>query len=131
MTGPILVTPLNPSRNKGTSSQDTTTQSIIDGHMSALKELLKEQSNCDLIKPMLLNFNDDTQDTDDEIIEINKGGQRKSNGDRRGLKQAIQESVGMSFHKMNHQVLVPWAQNDVRYKKKTWSPRVFYSYHSS
>ncbi|GKC70728.1 hypothetical protein Tco_1116611 [Tanacetum coccineum] len=73
MTGPIPVTPLNPSRNKGTSSQDTTTQSIIKGHLSALKELLKEQSNCDLIKPMLLNFNDDTQDTDDEIIKINKG----------------------------------------------------------
>ncbi|GJU77248.1 hypothetical protein Tco_1274318 [Tanacetum coccineum] len=69
MTGPEPSTPLN----EGTSNQNnTTTQSIIEGHVSALKELLNEQSNHDLINPMLLNFSDDIQDTDDEIIEINK-----------------------------------------------------------
>ncbi|GJY51876.1 hypothetical protein Tco_0442723 [Tanacetum coccineum] len=34
--------------------------------ISALKELLKQQSNHDLIIPMLLNFNEEIQDTDDE-----------------------------------------------------------------
>ncbi|GKD40318.1 hypothetical protein Tco_1260525 [Tanacetum coccineum] len=69
MTGPEPSTPLN----EGTSNQNnTTTQSIIEGHVSALKELLNEQSNHDLINPMHLNFSDDIQDTDDEIIEINK-----------------------------------------------------------
>ncbi|GJU80627.1 hypothetical protein Tco_1282992, partial [Tanacetum coccineum] len=69
MTGPEPITPLN----EGTSNQNnTTTQSIIEGHVSALKELLKEQSNSDLIKRMLLNFGDDIQDTGDEITKINK-----------------------------------------------------------
>ncbi|GJZ52141.1 reverse transcriptase domain-containing protein [Tanacetum coccineum] len=45
---------------------------IIEGNVSALKELLKEQRNRDLIKPMLLNFGDDFQDTGDEIIKSNK-----------------------------------------------------------
>ncbi|GJY18336.1 hypothetical protein Tco_0389827 [Tanacetum coccineum] len=55
MAGPEPITPLN----EGTSNQ--TTKSIIEGHVSALKELLKEPSNRDIIKPMLLDF-DDVQD---------------------------------------------------------------------
>nr|GEW22785.1 hypothetical protein [Tanacetum cinerariifolium] len=62
---------------EGTSDQNnTTTQSIIEGHLSALKELLKQKSNCDLIRPMLLNFSDDIQDTDDEEHETNRGGDK-------------------------------------------------------
>ncbi|GKA25332.1 reverse transcriptase domain-containing protein [Tanacetum coccineum] len=53
------------------------TQSIIEGHVSALKKLLKQQSNRDLIKPMLLNFNDDIQDTDDKEHEANKGNDKR------------------------------------------------------
>nr|GEV94609.1 reverse transcriptase domain-containing protein [Tanacetum cinerariifolium] len=53
------ITPLN----EGTSNQNS--KSIIEGHMSALKELRKEPSNRDLIKPMLLDF-DDVQDVSDE-----------------------------------------------------------------
>ncbi|GKG32087.1 hypothetical protein Tco_0427037, partial [Tanacetum coccineum] len=61
--------------NEGTSNQNTT-KSIIEGHVSALNELLKEQSNQDLIKHMLLDF-DDIRDVSDEEIEVNKKGKAK------------------------------------------------------
>ncbi|GJU58032.1 reverse transcriptase domain-containing protein [Tanacetum coccineum] len=53
MVGSDPITPLN----KGTSNRSAT-KSIIEGHVSALKELLKEPSNRDIIKPMLLDFDD-------------------------------------------------------------------------
>ncbi|GJX94952.1 hypothetical protein Tco_0349538 [Tanacetum coccineum] len=71
MAGPEPITPLN----EGTSNQNTT-KSIIEGHVSALNELLKEPSNRDLIKPMLLDF-DSIQDVSDEDIEVNKKGKSK------------------------------------------------------
>ncbi|GKC28113.1 hypothetical protein Tco_1035407 [Tanacetum coccineum] len=71
MVCPKPITPLN----EGASNQ-TTTKSIIEGHVSALKELLKEPSNQDLIKPMLLDF-DDIQDVSDEEIEVNMKGKAK------------------------------------------------------
>ncbi|GJW61816.1 hypothetical protein Tco_0111151 [Tanacetum coccineum] len=71
MAGPEPMTLLN----EGTSNQNTT-KSIIEGHVSALKELLKEPSNRDLIKPMLLDF-DDIQDDRDEEIKVNKKGKEK------------------------------------------------------
>ncbi|GJU87381.1 reverse transcriptase domain-containing protein [Tanacetum coccineum] len=71
MAGPEPITPLN----EGTSNQNIT-KSIIEGHVSALKELLKEPSNRDLIKPMLLDFND-IQDVSDEDIKVNKKGNTK------------------------------------------------------
>ncbi|GJU66392.1 reverse transcriptase domain-containing protein [Tanacetum coccineum] len=45
--------------------------------MAALKELLKEPSNRDLIKPMLQDFND-IQDVSDEEIEVNEKGKAKA-----------------------------------------------------
>nr|GEV94923.1 hypothetical protein [Tanacetum cinerariifolium] len=77
MTGPDPVTPLNQTRDEGTSGQNNTNKIIIERHLSALKELLKELSNRDPIKPILLNLNDDNGDTDDEGKEINK---RKDKG---------------------------------------------------
>ncbi|GJW13912.1 reverse transcriptase domain-containing protein [Tanacetum coccineum] len=59
MAGPEPIT----SSNEGTSNQN---KSIIEGHVSALKELLKEPRNRDLIKPMLLDF-DEIQDVSDEL----------------------------------------------------------------
>ncbi|GJW90087.1 hypothetical protein Tco_0167640, partial [Tanacetum coccineum] len=48
-------------------------------HEQASRELLKEPSNHDLIKPMLLNFNDDAKDTDEEVEKvIKKKGKEKS-----------------------------------------------------
>ncbi|GKC02143.1 hypothetical protein Tco_0993753, partial [Tanacetum coccineum] len=75
MAGPEPITPLN----EGTSNQNTT-KSIIEGHVSALKELLNDPSNRDLIKPMLLDF-DDIQDFNDEEIEVNKKGKAKAGGE--------------------------------------------------
>ncbi|GKB28516.1 hypothetical protein Tco_0867917 [Tanacetum coccineum] len=69
MTGPDPTTPINSTRNEGTSGQNNTNKSVVEGHLSALRELLKEPSNRDLIKPILLDFNDDT---DEEIEEINR-----------------------------------------------------------
>ncbi|GJW09110.1 reverse transcriptase domain-containing protein, partial [Tanacetum coccineum] len=56
-----------------TSNQNS--KSILEGHVSALKELLKEPSNRDLIKPMLLDF--DIQDVSDEEIEDGPKGKAK------------------------------------------------------
>ncbi|GJW41863.1 hypothetical protein Tco_0070662 [Tanacetum coccineum] len=53
-------------------------KSIIEGHLSALKELLKEPSNRDLIKPLLLNFNDQDEDVDDEVEEVFKRNKEKA-----------------------------------------------------
>ncbi|GJS71892.1 reverse transcriptase domain-containing protein [Tanacetum coccineum] len=71
MACPELITPLN----EGTSNQNTT-KSIIKGHVLALKELLKEPSNRDLIKSMLIDF-DDIQDIIDEEIKGNMKGKAK------------------------------------------------------
>nr|GEX65004.1 hypothetical protein [Tanacetum cinerariifolium] len=70
MAGPEPITPLN----VGTSSQNA--KSLIEGHISALKELLKEPNNRNLIKPMLLDF-DDVQDVSDEEIEGGMKGKAK------------------------------------------------------
>nr|GFA13021.1 hypothetical protein [Tanacetum cinerariifolium] len=58
-SGPEPITP-----NEGTSNQNAT-KSVIEGHVSAIKELLKEPSNRNLIKSILLDF-DDIQDSSDE-----------------------------------------------------------------
>ncbi|GKB89732.1 hypothetical protein Tco_0962004, partial [Tanacetum coccineum] len=55
-----------------TSLEGRLSSSIIEGHHFALKELLKEPGNRDLIKPLLLNFNDEDEDTDDEVEEVVK-----------------------------------------------------------
>nr|GEU89284.1 reverse transcriptase domain-containing protein [Tanacetum cinerariifolium] len=74
------ITPLNRSGEGETSYQNnpntTSTRSVIEGHLSTLKELLKQQSYRDLIKPMLLNFNKDIQNIDDEDRETNKTGHK-------------------------------------------------------
>nr|GEZ21607.1 hypothetical protein [Tanacetum cinerariifolium] len=62
--------------NEGNSNQNTT-KSIIEGHLSTLKELLKEPRNRELIKPMLLDF-DDIQDVSDEEIEVNEKGKAEA-----------------------------------------------------
>nr|GEW10216.1 reverse transcriptase domain-containing protein [Tanacetum cinerariifolium] len=67
---------LNQESKKGCFN--TANQSKIEGHLSALKELLKELSNCDLIKPMLLDFNDEDEDTDEEIEEITLDGKARA-----------------------------------------------------
>ncbi|GJX48748.1 reverse transcriptase domain-containing protein [Tanacetum coccineum] len=71
MAGFDPTTPLN----EGTPNQSTA-KSIIEGHVSALKELLKEPSNRDIIKPMLLDF-DDVQDVSDEEVEDDTKGNAK------------------------------------------------------
>ncbi|GJY06803.1 reverse transcriptase domain-containing protein [Tanacetum coccineum] len=67
MAGPEPITPLN----EGTSNQNS--KSIIEGHVSALKELLKEPSNRNLIKPMLLDFDEIQEVSDDEVQNDAKG----------------------------------------------------------
>nr|GEV26724.1 reverse transcriptase domain-containing protein [Tanacetum cinerariifolium] len=69
--------PITP-HNEGTSNQNS--KSIIEGHASALKEPLKEPSNRDLIKPMLLDF-DNVQDVSDEEIEDGAKGKEKVGGE--------------------------------------------------
>nr|GEV21451.1 reverse transcriptase domain-containing protein [Tanacetum cinerariifolium] len=64
--------------NEGTLNQ--TAKSIIEWYVSALKELLKEPHNRDIIKPMLLYF-DDIQDVRNEEIEGDLKGKTKVDED--------------------------------------------------
>ncbi|GJV83038.1 hypothetical protein Tco_1522936 [Tanacetum coccineum] len=89
MAGPGPITPLN----EGTSNQNTT-KSIIKGHVSALKELLKEPNNRDLIKPMLLDF-DDIQDVSDEEIKVGTKG--KAEGGNKDLSKLFKEVLKCPF----------------------------------
>nr|GEU87953.1 reverse transcriptase domain-containing protein [Tanacetum cinerariifolium] len=86
--GPEPITPLN----KETSIQNS--KSIIEGHVSALKELLKEPSNRDLIKPMLLDF-DDIQDVSDE--EIEDGAKEKAKKGDEDLSKPFKEVLKCPF----------------------------------
>ncbi|GKB49582.1 reverse transcriptase domain-containing protein, partial [Tanacetum coccineum] len=65
-----------PPSNEGTTNQNTT-RDIIEGHLSALKELLKEPNNRNLIKPLLLDF-DDIQDVSDDEIQGDVKGKAKT-----------------------------------------------------
>ncbi|GJR67557.1 hypothetical protein Tco_0013622 [Tanacetum coccineum] len=47
-------------------------KSVIKGYISALKTLCKNQAGCELIKPRLLDFNDEVSD-EDEIINLPTG----------------------------------------------------------
>ncbi|GKG21042.1 hypothetical protein Tco_0380843, partial [Tanacetum coccineum] len=83
MAGPEPSPPVNKRRNEETPNQRTPNQntadkSIIEGHLTTLRELLKEPSNWELIKPMLLDFSDDTQDTDEEVKEIVKKNKERT-----------------------------------------------------
>ncbi|GJT63910.1 hypothetical protein Tco_1015390 [Tanacetum coccineum] len=70
--------PITP--NEGTSNQNAT-KSVIEGHASALKELLKDPSNRDLIKPLLLDFDDIQDSSDEEIQDDMKGKAKVGDGD--------------------------------------------------
>nr|GEU48615.1 cation/H(+) antiporter 2-like [Tanacetum cinerariifolium] len=76
MTGLDPSTPLNQSGGGETSGRNSEnlpdTRGIMDSHISALKELLKQPSNHDLIKPMLLDFSDEIHDTDEEDREAER-----------------------------------------------------------
>ncbi|GKC37925.1 hypothetical protein Tco_1050309, partial [Tanacetum coccineum] len=87
--GPEPITPLN----EGTSNQKTT-KSIIEGNLSTLKELLKDPSNRDLIKPMLLDF-DDIQDVSDEEIKVGTKG--KAEGGNKDLSKLFKEVLKCPF----------------------------------
>ncbi|GJT98191.1 hypothetical protein Tco_1093709, partial [Tanacetum coccineum] len=50
MKGPEPVTPLNEPRYEGASGQNNTNRSVKEGYLSALRELLKEPSNQEVVK---------------------------------------------------------------------------------
>nr|GEV08323.1 reverse transcriptase domain-containing protein [Tanacetum cinerariifolium] len=88
MAGPQPITPLN----EGTSNQNS--KSIIEGHVSALKELLKEPSNLNLIKPMLLDFDDIQDVSNDEVQDDVKG---KTIVDEEDLSKPFKEILKCPF----------------------------------
>nr|GEV51929.1 hypothetical protein [Tanacetum cinerariifolium] len=88
MACPEPITPLN----EGTSSQNA--KSIIEGHVSALKEILKEPDNQNLIKPILLDF-DDIQDVSDK--EIKGGMKRKAKVGDEDLSKSFKEVLKCLF----------------------------------
>ncbi|GJR18226.1 reverse transcriptase domain-containing protein [Tanacetum coccineum] len=88
MAGPKPITPLN----EGKSNQNS--KSIIEGHVSALKELLNDPSNRNLIKPMLLDFDDSHDISDDEIQDNGKG---KAKVDEEDLSKPFKEVLKCPF----------------------------------
>ncbi|GKE35306.1 hypothetical protein Tco_1454628 [Tanacetum coccineum] len=88
MAGPEPITPLN----EGTSNQNS--KSIIEGHVSALKEPLQEPSNQNLIKPMLLDFDDIQDVSDDEVQDDVKG---KIKIDEEDLSKPFKEVLKCPF----------------------------------
>ncbi|GKD24829.1 hypothetical protein Tco_1231043 [Tanacetum coccineum] len=85
MAGPEPITP----SNEGTTNQNTT-RDIIKRHLSALKELLKEPNNRNLIKPLLLDFDDIQDVSDDEIQGDVKGKAKTSDEDlRKPFKEVL------------------------------------------
>ncbi|GJX74523.1 reverse transcriptase domain-containing protein [Tanacetum coccineum] len=98
MVGPEPITPFN----EGTSNQNS--KSIIEGHVSALNELLKEPNNRNLIKPMLLDF-DDVQDVSDE--EIEDGTKRKAKKADEDLSKPFKEVLKCPFTRKIIEFLSP------------------------
>ncbi|GKB98142.1 hypothetical protein Tco_0984279 [Tanacetum coccineum] len=89
MAGLEPITPLN----EGTSNQNS--KSIIDGaRISSQGELLKEPSNRNLIKPMLLDFDDSHDISDDEIQDNRKG---KAKVDEEDLSKPFKEVLKCPF----------------------------------
>nr|GEX65289.1 reverse transcriptase domain-containing protein [Tanacetum cinerariifolium] len=87
MAGPEPITHLN----EGTSNQNS--KSIIERHVPALKELLKEPSNRNLIKPMLLDFDDIQDVSDDEVQDDVKG---KTKVDEEDLSKLFKRIIKFS-----------------------------------
>ncbi|GKE01673.1 reverse transcriptase domain-containing protein [Tanacetum coccineum] len=85
MAGPEPITP-------STSNQNN--KNIIEGHISALKELLKEPNNRNLIKPMLLDFEDSHDVSDDEVQDNGKG---KAKMDEEDLSKPFKEILKCPF----------------------------------
>ncbi|GJV43383.1 reverse transcriptase domain-containing protein [Tanacetum coccineum] len=88
MAGPKPITP----SNEGTLNQNN--KNIIEGHISALKELLKEPNNRNLIKPMLLDFEDSHDVSDDEVQDNGKG---KPKMDEEDLSKPFKEILKCPF----------------------------------
>nr|GEV26213.1 hypothetical protein [Tanacetum cinerariifolium] len=100
MTSPDPVTPLYRTRDEGISNHNDTNRSIIEGNLSTLKELLKEPANRDLIKPILINFNDDSQYTDEEVEEVNKRNDKgKAMANDEDLNKGENRQRGNGLHK--------------------------------
>ncbi|GKF75882.1 hypothetical protein Tco_0225326, partial [Tanacetum coccineum] len=75
------------------------TLAIIEEHLSALKEFLKEQSNHDLIKPMILDFGDEFRDTDDEVAEVIKKKDKGKTTTNDDLSKPFKELLKCTFTK--------------------------------
>ncbi|GJY09252.1 reverse transcriptase domain-containing protein [Tanacetum coccineum] len=69
-------------------------KNIIEGHISALKEFLKEPNNRNLIKPMLLDFEDSHDINDDEVQDNGKG---KTKMDEEDLSKPFKEILKCPF----------------------------------
>ncbi|GJS46644.1 reverse transcriptase domain-containing protein [Tanacetum coccineum] len=73
MAGPESSTPPPPLNQVPPPDPKTAEgQSVIEGYISALKTLCKDRACYELIKPRLLDFNDETEDEDEVIIVKNK-----------------------------------------------------------
>ncbi|GJT38764.1 hypothetical protein Tco_0938629 [Tanacetum coccineum] len=55
-------------------------QSVIKGYISTLKTLCKDQAGYELIKPRLLDFNDEVSD-EDEIVIVKKNKEKETPAD--------------------------------------------------
>ncbi|GKC19981.1 reverse transcriptase domain-containing protein [Tanacetum coccineum] len=71
MAGPESSTPPPLNQIPPPDPKTTEGQSVIEGYISALKTLCKDRACYELIKPRLLDFNDETGD-EDEVVKKDK-----------------------------------------------------------
>ncbi|GJY60527.1 reverse transcriptase domain-containing protein [Tanacetum coccineum] len=91
MAGPEPITP-----NERTSNQNVT-RSVIEGRVLDLKELLKEPNNQNLIKPMLLDFDDIQDSSDEETQEAQGGAKGKAKAGDEDLSKPFKEALKCPF----------------------------------
>ncbi|GKD20050.1 hypothetical protein Tco_1221753 [Tanacetum coccineum] len=86
---------------------------IIERRVSDLKELLKEPSNWNLIKPILLDFDDSHDISDDEVQDNGKG---KAKVDKEDLSKPFKEVLKCPFTRRIVEFLSPghWMPANVK-----------------
>ncbi|GKE82276.1 hypothetical protein Tco_1552276 [Tanacetum coccineum] len=77
MAGPESSTPPPGNQTPLSDLKTGEGQSVIKWYISALKTLCKDQAGYELIKPRLLDFNDEVSD-EDEIVIVKKNKEKET-----------------------------------------------------
>ncbi|GJU54390.1 hypothetical protein Tco_1228104 [Tanacetum coccineum] len=110
-----------PGNQHHSGSKNREGQSVIKGYISALKTdwLCKDQAGYELIKPRLLDFNDEVSD-EDEIVIVKKNKEKETPADD-DLSKPFK--AASNAHPKNHQFHSTQPQNAHKCKNIRWDER--------